>query len=593
MAKTVICLRIRINNSKPRLNIGIWLATFIVLTIVVITFIAPLLYPSAFFSSSTTAKSSFNYRSQPRYNAYHYKRLQRNQKSSMMARNAYDRYHGGSSYSKQSIDEEFEWRTQQRRNQIQMYKSQKTMYEEKLFAKQNIFFIYSNNTSTLNNVNGTHINNHGIRTVIATIAIYSDEYDSMFNSVVENHKHYAQTHGYDYFILRHDLEMYDYHHGPIGTQQRALLIENLLYNKKFEINNVFNKTYDKVLWIDFDALFLNDKISIDQIIQYTQKLYSNFEYQYKKNYYNLTNISPLNHVNLIVTGDWKYRINGGVMIFIKSDFIKQLLNIWKRMMKLCHVNDQFSLVMLLFLSCKQQSDHDRYHDDYFQMFSEMSDDELYKFVNIENKINSSFTLNQYQGYTVSQLQSFYVREKFIKNDEIINRIAWIQQTKMNSNIWHQLWNHHIFNQWIIHFAGQPSKNVKQLIKGFIRMKKRIDSQINNDTFNNWLRNHTFGEKTTRQAMHVHESNGDGARVQKHTKSAGQLGAYVFGSALLDQGTVKTALQFFEQNIVSYVTKHAAKVKPHILQPALNNRLPVIDVVRQIDRQNYQDLIKAQ
>ena len=151
------------------------------------------------------------------------------------------------------------------------------------------------------NYNYNFINKSGtrrqIRTVVTSIGFYNNL--STFDNIISNHINYASLNGYDYFLLRKQLYNYNRKrkHGPM---QKALLLYNLMYNKTFETNINYTNTYTHVIWIDFDAIFLNDKLTIDKILNYACYIHT------------IPSINcNFNKISLSISGDWNFIINAG------------------------------------------------------------------------------------------------------------------------------------------------------------------------------------------------------------------------------------------------------------------------------------------
>ena len=431
---------------------------------------------------------------------------------------------------------------------------------------------------TSNNYNYS-CNSNPVRTVVATIAFYKN----LKENIIFNHRSYTQRHNYDYFVLRRRL--FDYDRKSLATHQRALLIWNLLYNKSFETNVETKTTYSRVLWIDFDAIFLNDSIKIDEIINYSYN--SNFIPFEKRN-----------DISLILTGDWNHVINAGVLIFQKNDFTEHLLLLWHQLMNLCNyisqlrnenkapysnkskkpkkkkkktnyqknkltkniyhdddegvalsitqlqqeerdlwlkfkksknklknsnrnvqkvckLNDQLSLAMMLFqgkISKLNNIDTTQNGNDgnvntniNINININITDGAGYNnsrgtiittpqarnsvssFVNVGTNILGS-NLNKlrmlrifflqdmkvfgdkiYDQQGAVREQSLWIRNELLSS-EFFNHVLWIQQSKMNANIWSIFRNKTPFGNWILHLAGQNSKNKNQLLQLFIRCK---------------------------------------------------------------------------------------------------------------------------
>ena len=307
-----------------------------------------------------------------------------------------------------------------------------------------------------------------------------------------------------------------------------------MYNSNFEINRITNSTYDRVLCIDMDAIFLNDSITIDSILMNNIKNngnYSDYNYSYGYSYnYNYnsqvkyeyglnsslngnltshdkininhgdesrsTDVDDITDISLILAGDWKLRINAGVLIFIKSDFTKKLLQLWRSIMHLTNINDQESLALLLFHyptiiqiyeKRKQKIANANVNtnanaitgvviNDYNYNISQFKLHVLKKFC-LSTVDNEDFKMNYYHGFTVTREHINHVYNDLLFDNFIVKKhVLWVETVKLNSNIWYQLCNNDIMNQWIVHFAGQGSFKHK-LIQKFVNYKKKYQTIV--------------------------------------------------------------------------------------------------------------------
>ena len=382
--------------------------------------------------------------------------------------------------------------------------------------QQNIFFP-SNNLSCLSN-----------RTVVATIGYYSH----LSEMIVSNHFQYSQKHGYDYFILRRRLHNYN-RKSKYGTMQRALLIWNLLYNASFETNNInFTYTYTHVIWIDFDAIFLNDSITVGNMIDFASEMISNtsvLSMMMGKSSYE----SDTRDISLIVSGDWTHVINAGVLIFQKNEVTEYILKQWLRILGVCQyyphyrsimqydsenmptknescqLTDQLGLVLILFdetlnvskalnliqeleLLHVQSSDHDKKEnakDKYLIDSSAVSIifDTFGKYIlhngtNLKRSRSKQSQLMQ----NCSGIRNFYDKRAVIREQCLtignelskmfVNHVGWIEQSKFNANIWSQyrVDASRLLYPWVLHLAGQSQKI--PLLKLFVDYKQVMNNQ---------------------------------------------------------------------------------------------------------------------
>ena len=348
---------------------------------------------------------------------------------------------------------------------------------------EHLQFLYSNYNKNNN------ASNPSTRIAIATIGFYS----KLNELVVENHKQYAKQHSYDYLILRHTITDVYKETGPFGTQQRVMFIYKLLYDKQFEMNAKFKSTYDIVLWIDFDALFINDSITIEDIIDYSMK-------QYNHNMNKCYNMS-YDSLSMILTGDFLAPINAGVIIFKKTQFLQSLLKLWSNIMIFCAnpMNDQTSLKIALFGNKNIISKFSKILTDYDIDFDKLHN----KSAVISQITNTNQTdLNSIQEYMEkvgeqgmfinknSQDETSWVpgvtaNQARYNHDVLMipmyhHHVALIKQSKMNNNIWNQFnkyQTNRLMNQWIIHFAGQKQRD--KLLQIFCEYKQSyLQNNIN-------------------------------------------------------------------------------------------------------------------
>ena len=334
-------------------------------------------------------------------------------------------------------------------------------------------------------------------TLVTTIAFY----ENIKFEIVANHANYARQHNYDYFVLRHKLKdkhldlnsnskrMYTYTDKDtginisnvskpdtmsfIGSQQRVTLLYRLFFDNNFIIQDLdflvsksklkLSKNYQRILWIDFDAIFLNDSISIDNIINYSINKYSYYNYKMK------------NNLSLIMTGDWSYKINTGVMILLKTNFTKFLLQTWHKLMKLGHTKNQIALGILLFGGNENLNILKRLSncsDSNRQLAFELTS-KLVENLNRMKQFNSSFHNNIFAENfgAVTQFQATYSHNVLL-SQQFGNNIAFVKQGLMNSNIWNQFNNiDNVLKQWIMHFAGQGAVVRFQMISIFLHYKQ--------------------------------------------------------------------------------------------------------------------------
>ena len=341
-----------------------------------------------------------------------------------------------------------------------------------------------NYNSTNNNINCKNLTISD--TIVTTIAFY----ENIDIHIIVNHVNYAKQHNYDYFILRHELnDKYlnsdrDTKNTTVNlsskqsrisftsSQQRVTLLYKLFFDENFigTIGNNVEKcqwkstskiyNYEKILWIDFDAIFLNDSISINNIINYSINKYIYYNYIMKNNKnYNLS---------LIITGDSSYKINAGVMILLKTNFTKFLLQSWDKFMKLAAMNDQIALAILLFGGdekiLKFLSSDSKSQSKQLQLIENLN-----RMKQGKSSFQDSVLSENFGG--VTQLQATYSHNVLLP-DKFGNNIAFVEQRLMNSNIWNQFNNiDNVLKQWVIHFAGQGYDIKSQMILKFLHYKQ--------------------------------------------------------------------------------------------------------------------------
>ena len=307
----------------------------------------------------------------------------------------------------------------------------------------NIFYLNNEQTKT-----SILHNNKNPRVIIATIAFY----DKPNRLVIDNHLHYAKKHHYDYFILRKQIShKFMQRHGRIGTQQRVMLIYKLLFDNQFEMNKILNQTYDIVLWIDFDAIFLNDSIKIENLINNTIDKYhdhnSTFDKMNINNYdnnsyhmhcYNITHDS----LSMIVSGDYNLPINAGVLIFIKNNNLESLINIWYNIMVIFPMDDQLSLYMALFGNQTLLSHLDINLESILKLSVSLSnisssndndhDESLTNNIDVDINMN---TTNNNSGYNYNINENHYHVYDQFTTVEVMRKLRSIIGKEVMGNIW--------------------------------------------------------------------------------------------------------------------------------------------------------------
>ena len=392
----------------------------------------------------------------------------------------------------------------------------------------NIFYNFSTNMNGINNIRNK-------RTVVTTIGFYN----YLPQTIINNHMEYAQIHGYDYFILRKQLHNYHREY-KYGTMQRGLLIWNLLYNETFETNIIFINetysiylTYSRVIWIDFDAIFLNDSINADYWINYACNMHSIASNNCSSDSNNNNN----NGISLILAGDWAHVINAGVLIFEKNSVTRTLLETWIEILNICHyqkiynqlqtnqtrkitlclLDDQLGLYLALFneklnisnalmLLHKLESYH--YSYSYSYNYNETSTDNYTNTSSNDDNYHSLAIMEmmeKFRGYVThsednkysmqnSQIarerrcQTLYRKQVVIRgqclrivkylSNLFANHVLWIEQSKFNANIWSQyrIDVNKLLTPWVLHLAGQEDKQSVRLLKWFANYRTMMNDK---------------------------------------------------------------------------------------------------------------------
>ena len=154
-------------------------------------------------------------------------------------------------------------------------------------------------------------------------------------AITSNHIQYCQLHNYSYFQLISILDK-----NVSIMWNKPSFIEKFLQPKRKRKrkqcnmmihNDDTNSTFcfDYILFIDFDALFVNLTQTIENIIVETKKLYSN----YTNNKMNKKNEMEMNKMNemtfdITVATDSSCIANTGVMLIKNSYFSKEFLREW-------------------------------------------------------------------------------------------------------------------------------------------------------------------------------------------------------------------------------------------------------------------------
>ena len=287
--------------------------------------------------------------------------------------------------------------------------------------------------------------------------------------------------------------------------QRGLLLFNLLFNLEFETNKYYNdnNTYKYVIWIDFDAIFLNDNINIKYLINHVNNMY-NYNYSYNNSENN-------NSLSLLVAGDWNHVINAGVLLFQKNNITKYLLKTWMNVMTICqywtlytesqdiektklhntscYLNDQSALTMVLFdehygltkeilllNELHNNFDYSSYNIwDYYKNTILQIMNSFYPFI-IEPEQNVNIDCTIYGEMVVIGEQCIDIAKKISSSSIFYNHIFWIEQNIFNSNIWQKfrIPTTQFLKPLILHFAG-PTKG-SNLLPVFLNYKKIMNNQ---------------------------------------------------------------------------------------------------------------------
>ena len=390
---------------------------------------------------------------------------------------------------------------------------------------------YQEHHNIIDRHSDSHTLETSVRTVVATICFYQ----KINKMIASNHNHYARLHGYDYFILRKELRGYNYYHhtdkrykhNNYDQSQKPLLIWNLLFNKSFDANVNFNTTYQRVLWIDFDAIFLNDNVTIEERINDTYNLHCIHDAQC-----NTKNIS------LIIAGDWMLAINAGVMIWQKNEIANDILTKWINLLNVCEcydkykllmhayinngtykgnykinyinknkeitndiidrninrnnnsaqcvVDDQMTLSLVLFsdylrltdaLMLLEQLQEQMSNDNLLKIFNALSNTEIFLHDPKSKKKYQKKCSNVYERITVVSEQCLRIINILTK--KYFHHVLWIEQSKLNSNIW-SFYRLNTYTQllkpWIFHAAGQ-NYDKNDLLHLFINYKRFIGNQM--------------------------------------------------------------------------------------------------------------------
>ena len=309
----------------------------------------------------------------------------------------------------------------------------------------NIYFVYSNDYINTNNE---------IKTIVASIATYG----RINMEIVENQKIYCKKHGYDYFLLRKLLpnpfnSKYTHFQDHLTQSktaklQKPTLLNNLMFNWNY--TDCARCPYDRILWMDFDAIFYNHSVTIDDTINNGVN----------SKYTNLSNITDVSDVSLMLTGEFNYRINSGVLLFYKTSFIKYLFKKWHFILQFTSLRDQAALAYLLFNYQKITNLYNLFENNNIDNSNiikqlDTSSPEFRKFdENIYHQINSiDFQINE-----------LYLQLNNTMSNDVNNNILFTEPIKMNANVHFLLNNFNILNLWIIHLAGDHRFNINGIRK---------------------------------------------------------------------------------------------------------------------------------
>ena len=258
-----------------------------------------------------------------------------------------------------------------------------------------------------------------------TVVVSMCFYNKCNRKIIDNHNGYAKTHNYDYFLLKRPLDYFKYE-ALVGTKQRVPLFIGLMNDHNFEANKnrCDNMTilYHRIIYLDFDALFLHNNINIDTILIHTIPKYTKYN----------------SDISMIMTGDWNLILNAGVMILLRNKLLIEILYMWQTFEKLFQDDDQRCLLAVFSSSISIQ--------------------------NLLQKNKTQLKPLMDEAHNVIFNGGHVTYKEAMKSNKIINKIyqnhcIFIEQSIMNSNIW-LLYNDKEIkqNHWIAHYAGQNFKN---------------------------------------------------------------------------------------------------------------------------------------
>ena len=258
-------------------------------------------------------------------------------------------------------------------------------------------------------------------------------------TIFNNHLNYAKLHNYSYFCLEHKITTDD-----ITAQwQKPYLLEQLFYNRSNFINDSFYSNsnhihinqrgrdcdFDHILWIDFDAIFMNDEVTVESILDYAVQQLNTLN--------NVNNISRTD-VELVVTGDQHVTVNGGVVVWKKSNFTKKIMTTWRRSRALHRSVDSLTLGVVL------------------QGLKEYDDDG--KWQNMLKQRFSTATESQAMSAMKNLMSEEYKKNVVIAKQRLMNSY----DLRSESSGFHK-------GDFIVHFAGRENKD--DLVFKYLKQKQ--------------------------------------------------------------------------------------------------------------------------
>eukprot|EP01084_Bolivina_argentea_P199561 341455_1 len=347
------------------------------------------------------------------------------------------------------------------------------IYKWKLITKgANIINCTSNSTT------------NDLTIAIASFHYYVDDYRFTIyeQMILQNHISYVIKHKYIYFdvssLLFNNLKINKYFNDeirndqdphPMFKAQKSFIISSILSDK------IFGNSIDYVLWIDFDAIFFNCSKSLQQILHYTQHIYSKFSD---------FSININNSMDIIFSKDYSRHdlLNAGAILYKNTNWTMQLLLKQTHMFKhadkfkLAPLINQYGLVdQLLWAPLLVGYDPLKYP---FQIVAQTLNQTISKyraiFGEIPNRyINSSQISDlKHRAIQNNPHYSIFIHDNYLGTD-VMSHSAIIPQIHINMLQWQWRWTQRHSNRYnkdgrvpfILHFNGI---NKKFKIKKFIQ-----------------------------------------------------------------------------------------------------------------------------